>query len=232
VLAGRIGRIALLPLIAVLGLLAACTSSSPAEQLPAASDLLAKSAAAMRTVKTAAIDIQVDQALTSIPVRRATGTLTAAGAAKGTATLAQGSALAEFEFVIVGGDLYLKGPTGAYRKVSLVFAASIYDPSAILNPEKGVARLLSTTADAKTEAKESVNGVDTYRVRANLDQQAVAALVPGITGKVSGLLWLDASTSRLVKAQLDVPTGNGSATAPATVTFSDYDAPVTITPPS
>lgn len=223
----------MLPLLAAMALLAGCTSSPPAEQLPAAGELLAKSATAMSTVKTAAIDIQVDEALTSVPIRTAAGTLTSAGDARGTATLAQGGSLAEFEFVITQGDLYLKGPTGGYRKVPLVFASGIYDPSAILKPDSGVARLLATTADATTQAREAVDGVDSYRVRATLDQDAVASLVPGISGRVSGLLWLDVATSRLVKAQLDVPTDTGgSATAAATVTFADYDAPVTITPPS
>jgi lipoprotein LprG len=60
-------------------------------------------------------------------------------------------------------------------------------------------------------------------------------VVPGLSGTSAGTVWLDKATSRLVKAQLDVPTTSGqqnAPTAPVTVTLSDFDAPVTITPPS
>ena len=49
---------------------------------------------------------------------------------------------------------------------------------------------------------------------------------------VNGLLWIDVATNRLVKAQLDVPGEQGSSGGPVTVTFTDFDAPVTVTAPA
>ena len=60
-------------------------------------------------------------------------------------------------------------------------------------------------------------------------------MVPGVSDTTTGTVWLDKATSRLVKAQLDVPTTPGqqnAPTAPVSVVLSNFDAPVTIAPPS
>ncbi|MGW2199772.1 LppX_LprAFG lipoprotein, partial [Streptosporangium sp. NPDC001682] len=85
--------------------------------------------------------------------------------------------------------------------------AAIYDPSAILNPEKGVVQLLSNALDPKTQAAEKVNGVDSYRVSATLSQQVLATMVPGLAQSVDGTLWIDKATSRLLKADLPLRCG-------------------------
>lgn len=43
---------------------------------------------------------------------------------------------------------------------------------------------------------------------------------------MNGKVWIDKATSRLAKASLPLQDGT------VTVSFSDYDAPVTITPPA
>jgi lipoprotein LprG len=226
----------LAPLLAVCALLlalTACGAGGPSEPpLPAGQDLLAKSASTMAAVQTAAIDVQVDPALSTLPVRSATGKLTASGDAIGTATLNQGSSPVEFNFVITKGTLYLKGPTGRYQRLPLALAASIYDPTALLNPDRGIAALLRTATNGTTQAREDVNGAPAYRVHANLDPALVSAVVPGLAGANSGTVWLDQASSRLLKAQVEVPNPAGGAPAPVTLTLSDLNAPVTVAPPS
>jgi lipoprotein LprG len=219
------------PVALLLGL-AGCGGPAP-EQLPPAPELLAKSANAMAAVRTAAMNVQVDPKLNgTILVRAATGKLTSAGEATGSATLSQAGSPIQFDFVVTHGNLFLKGPTGKFQRVPLALAASIYDPTAVLSPDRGVAALLRTATQGNTEAKEDVNGVPAYRVRAHIDPDRVTAVVPGVRGASSGLFWLDQATSRLLKAQLDIPTAPNGPTAPVTVTLSDFDAPVTVTPPS
>ena len=46
--------------------------------------------------------------------------------------------------MLVGGELYIKGLTGGFTKVPAALAGSVYDPSAILDPDKGVAKVLSS----------------------------------------------------------------------------------------
>ncbi|GAA2835861.1 hypothetical protein GCM10020220_025930 [Nonomuraea rubra] len=50
--------------------------------------------------------------------------------------------------------------------------------------------------------------------------------MPGVTQGVNGKVWLDQASSRLTKASLPLQGGT------VTVSFSDYDAPVTVTPPA
>lgn len=232
-MAPRPGSFLVVPLLAVLTvLLSGCGGGPPAPTLPAAADLLTRSATAMAATKTLGADIQVDPRLQSLPIRAANGKLTSTGDATGSATLNQGGSSVELQFVIAAGRLYLKGPTGQYQQLPLAFAASIYDPRALLSAERGIPALLRTATNGNTEAREDVNGVPTYRVRAGLDPALVGSVLPGLTGTSGGTVWLDAANNRLVKAQLDVPTSAGGPTAPVTITLSDFDAPVTVAPPA
>ncbi len=232
----RIVRFALLPaMIVLLFGSAACgggASTAPTEQLPPAPELLSKSATAMATIKTLAADVQVDLALAALPIRSAKAQLTADGQAVGSAQLTQGGSIAEFKFAVTQGNLYLTGPTGQTQAVPMAMAAAIYDPTALLNPDRGISALLRTATAGQTEASEDVNGVPAYRVRATLDQNLVQSVLPGLKDTSTGLVWIDKATSRLLKAQLDVPVSAGGRTAPVTVTLSDFDAPVTVTPPT
>jgi lipoprotein LprG len=187
----------------------------------------------MRTVRSAAIDIAVDPAVTSVPIRSATGTITADGQAEGTAVLALlGSPPLEYQLVVTGGVLYLKGPTGGFSQLPLATAAAIYDPTALLDPERGASALLSGAERGTTEAREDLEGIDAFRVAALFPAERVATLVPGVVEPVPGVVWLDAASSRLVRAELQLPDGPAGKGGPVTVLMSEYDAPVTISPPA
>jgi lipoprotein LprG len=226
--------------IALLLALAGCGSggvgSPPAPPpLPPAAQLLGSAATAMAGVHSASVNLQVDPALAMLPVRSATGKLTSTGDATGTATVSQGSATSELQFVITQGSLFLKGPTGQFQQVPLALAAGIFDPTALLSQDRGVPALLRSAVNGTTEAEEDVNGAPAYRVQATLNPNLMDSVLPGLTGTTSGKVWIDKATSRLVKAELAVPTTPGQAgspTAPVTVTLSEFNAPVTVTPPS
>jgi lipoprotein LprG len=215
----RVRRIVWLALAAVL-LVASCGSNSEAS-LPSGPDLLKKSAEAMKAVKTVAFSIDTKDK-PAVPVRHAEGSLTSAGDAKGTLQIDFGG-LQELEFVVSGDTVHFKGPTGGFQKMTRQQLAAIYDPSAVLT---GVPELLSAAQDARSEAAEKVGDADAYRVAVTLPQQSLAKLVPGVQQGVNGTVWIDKATSRLLK--IDLPLTGGSVI----VTLDDYDAPVTITPPT
>jgi lipoprotein LprG len=228
---------ALITGVALLLALAGCGSvrSRPtAPPLPPAADLLSKSASAMAGIRSTSVNLHVDPTLTDIQIRSATGKLTSTGDATGSATTSQGGSTVEFQFVITKGILFFKGPTGKYQPLPLALAARIYDPTVLLNPDRGIPALLRTATNGTTEAQEDVNGAPAYRVRATLSPDLVNSIVPGLSGISTGRVWIDKATSRMVKAQLEVPTTpgqQGGPTAPVTVTLSDFNAPVTIAPP-
>jgi lipoprotein LprG len=208
--------------------LAACSDDEDVP-LPDGTELVSAAATAMRDVKSAHVTIDAQGQVGDLPLRSAEGDLTREGHAKGTIKLAVLSALLEVEFVVVGDDYYIKGLSGGWQKQSAADVATFYDPSAILDPGRGVTRILSTATQAKTEAADSANGVDTYRVAVKLDSPAVATVVPGVPAGISGTLWLDRVTKRLVKAVLTVPAAGDPGTV--TINLTDIDKPVTISAP-
>ncbi|MFG2072865.1 LppX_LprAFG lipoprotein [Nonomuraea maritima] len=211
-----------LMIVAVLALTAACSSGGGAgAELPSGPELMTKAAEAMKTVKTAGFSITTE-GRPNVPVRTADGRLTAAGDADGTITLDVLGTLQEVSFTLVGDTVHFKGPTGGYQKMTREQLAQLYDPSVILQPTKGIAQLLASATDPKVEA---VDG-DAYRVAATFSGQVLGQIVPGVTQGVTGTVWIDRATSRLTKA--GVPLQGGTVT----VAFSDYDAPITITPPA
>lgn len=203
-----------------IALLTSCGSSGP---LPPATQLLSDSSNAMKTVTSTKANLDVDGTVPGIPIKSAQGVLKKDGSAKGTVSLDMGAQPFELDFVIIGKDLYLKGPTGGFRKLS---AALPYDPTLILDPNRGVPHVLASGTDAETEGREQVNGVDSYRVQTKFPQAAIGKLVPGYDPNSDSQIWIAASGFRVTQAEF--PTTDGKIT----LRLSDYDAPVSITPPA
>jgi lipoprotein LprG len=216
------------------GSLAGCHNSdtkaatSPSS-LPAAADLISQASTAMGNVQTVHFTIKVDGNLSGLPVKSADGVLTKAGEAKGSATISELGATIQAEFVIVDNSFYLKALTGGYQKLPLASAASIYDPSAILDPNRGIPKLLATAQNAKTVGVDTVEGKPAYKVTITPDQTAVQSLIPGASAGTTGTIWIDESTKKVVKGVFGVP--SGGKTVNVTVTLDNYDAPVSISAP-
>ncbi len=222
--------LALLSPLLVLGL-AACSKDEETSSLPDGSTLLSESATAMRSVETTHIVINVDGSIGSLPIKKAEGDLKRNGDAKGNIQLQQLGQLVQLDFVLLSNDAYLKFPTGGWQKFAGGTSAFPYDPSAILDPDRGVAKLLSTASNARTEGSENVGGVDTFRVAADFDNTAASVLVPGVPPGVKGQVWIDKQSKRMVKAVVNSPASGSTAAASMTVTLTDIDAPVTISDP-
>ncbi|MGB8961493.1 MAG: LppX_LprAFG lipoprotein [Pseudonocardiaceae bacterium] len=210
----------------IAALVTSCSGSGQKAGLPAGATLLADSATAMRAVTTTHFVLNVEGNAPGVQLRSAEGDLTREGSAKGTAKVDEGAQLLELQFVIIGQDLYLRPPTGPVQKLPLSFAGGVYDPSVILNPDRGIAAALASGTGATTEAREQVNGVDTYRLQVKFPAQPLGTLVPALAQDKTSEIWVAVQGSRLVKAQF--PTTYGTDTA----LFSDFDAPVQITPPA
>jgi lipoprotein LprG len=199
--------------------------------LPAAADLMTQAATAMSSVNTVHFTLKVDGSLPNLPISAATGDLTKEGNAQGTATAQLLGSNVETKFIIIGQDAYLN-VTGSYQKTSLASITAIFDPSSILDPDRGIAKLLATGKDPKTLASESVNGKATYKVSFTPDPTVVGALVPGAPADTACVVWLDATSHQVVRGQFTVPAAeNGGKAATVTIDFSNYDAPVTISAP-
>lgn len=206
----------------------ATTSSEP---LPAASDLMTQSEQAMSSLTSVHFGIDVKGTLPGLPLQSAQGDLTKEGNAKGSATITELGATIQADFVILGQTFYLKAGTGGYQSLPLSTASSIYDPSAILDPNRGVVKLMQAATNPKVEAKEQVNGKDAYKVSLTPDASSVSALIPGAGAGTTGTIWIDTSTKQVVKGVFTVPGKSGGQGATVTITMSNFNAPVTISAP-
>jgi lipoprotein LprG len=224
--------LALLTLLTV-GLVGCSPDDKPSttSQLPAGATVISEAATATGAFKSAHVKIETDGEVGSLPMRRAEGDLLRSGDAKGTIQISQFGLLIEYNFVVVGKTIYLKGATGGWQKLDSSVAASIYDPSAILDPNRGIAKLLTTAKDPTTEGKETVDGKDAYRVAVKLDGTTVATLVPGVGGDVTGKVWVDAQTKQLLKAVLNVPGTSADKKGTVTISVTSIDTPVTVSAP-
>lgn len=227
-------------LAAVLVALAGCTgkpdhkgggAASADADLPVAEELLKASSAAMAEIKTAKFLITADGTIAGVALKRADGVLTKEGSAQGTAQVEQMGTTADLAFTVVGQTMWLKGPTGGYQQIPLALAASVYDPSAILDPSRGIAKVIGTATEGKTEAADTVDGQGAYRVSAKFPAENLSKVVPGVTGSVPGRLWIAKDSKRLLKAAFDLPAVGDAKGGTVTVTFTEFDAAVTITPP-
>ncbi|WP_162908352.1 LppX_LprAFG lipoprotein [Allorhizocola rhizosphaerae] len=211
--------------IAITGCSKKNNNANPSDQ-PTGPQLMAEGDKAMSDVKSAHFTLTVDGKIAALPVKQAEGDLTREGSAKGTAKVEQLGFVTEVAFVIVGQDLFLKGPTGGYQKMPLSVAASVYDPSAILDPDRGAAKLLRTAKNPKFEGKEQVDGKQACKVSFEPDTTALAALIPTTITGIKGMVWLYEDSKRIAKAEFTFPEGGK-----VTVVFTNYDAPVTISAP-
>ncbi|MBX6749148.1 MAG: LppX_LprAFG lipoprotein [Micromonosporaceae bacterium] len=228
----------LLPLVASLllvpGLLAACTkdkdgNEASGESLPDGATLLTESASAMTDVETVHIVLDINPAVGALPITRAEGDLKRGGDAKGAIQLLAGAQLLEVEFVVMGDNAWLKYPTGGWRAAGSITA--IYDPSAILDPQRGVANLLSTSSNARTEGAEKVNGVDAWRVAVDIDQKAANMLVPGVPKGLTGTVWIDQDTKRMVKAVVNSPQSGSTPASTITLDMTNFNTAVDVSAP-
>jgi lipoprotein LprG len=214
--------LSLLALLAALftALLTSC--GGPSQPLPDGAKLLSDSSNAMKTVTSTKANIDVEGTVPGIPIKSAEGVLKKDGSAKGAVSLDMGAQPFELAFVIIGKDLYLKGPTGGFRKLSYTLP---YDPTLIMDPKRGLPNVLSSGTESETETQEQTNGVDSYRVQTKFPQAAIGKLVPGYDPNSESQVWIASKGFRVVQAEF--PTTDGKIT----LRFSDYDAPVAITPP-
>jgi lipoprotein LprG len=222
----------LLGLLVAASVLTGCTSGG-SSTLPAAGSLLGSSGQAMRSVTSVHFVIDVAGTLPSVPIQHAVGDLNARGQAKGSAKLAELGQVVQVDFVLVDRTFYLKGPTGGYQRIPATLAGNLFDPTAILDPDRGVAKVLPSVRGARTAATESVDGVDSYRITGTVAKNAVAALVPGIDRDVTATVWVAVAGKHLpVKAEFRVPGAGGSQGARVDVDLSRINDPVTVTAPA
>lgn len=212
--------------LAVLAL-TACSGGGGAAPDPA--QLLSASAASMRPVHTLHLAMTVNGVLPGVPVNTVDGDLAAAGQAQGTAEISSFGQLVEYQFVLIGDSLYLKGPTGPFDKYPATIVTSVLDPATILNPDKGIAHVLAAITSPESAGVDN----DDDKITGQLTADAVKPVLPQVRGDVTVAVWLKQDSKHLPdKLEVTVPGSNGGKPTVVDLVLSNVDAPVTIRPPA
>jgi lipoprotein LprG len=221
-------------LFAAVALVAGCSKSSDdsSKELPDAATLLQQSSETTKSQTSVHLRLAVQGEIKQLPIESLEGDVTNAPAvaAQGKANLLfLGQKLSDISFVVADGNLFATLTAGgAYQDFGP--AADIYDVSAILNPETGLANVLANFSDPKADGRETVNGVETVRITGNVAAEAVNKIAPqiGATGPVPGTAWIaEEGNHELVQAKIE-PTPDTILT----MTVSEWGKPVTVTKPA
>ncbi len=186
----------------------------------------------MAEVQSLRFSLDVDGVLSGFPIKRAKGALNRYGEVSATVILEQRDNLIEYRFILAEGMAYLKGSTAGFQLLPPEMAERIYDPSRLLDPQRGLSSVLAEARGLRTEDAESVGGEQTYRVRARIRTdllKGLSRLEPG-QGEVTAILWIARDDSRLVRVRIPLRTA-GENEALITLTFSGFNAPTDIKPP-
>ena len=211
-------------------LVATGCSSKSSEPLPEAAPLITQSIEATKALKSAHLEIAVTGKITGLPVKTLSGDLTNVPtvAMQGSSKITMGGSDLDVKLVVIDGTLYaaLSGDTF----LDMGPAADVYDASVILNPDTGLANMLTSLSEATSQGFETIGGVPTVRVTGKVSADAVNKLIPPMkaSAPLPATFWIEKDAPhQLVQAQVDQSEGNSVA-----LTLSEWDKPVTVTKPA
>lgn len=194
------------------------------QETPDVTELMSAAADRMAQVETVRLRIEADADIADLPLRAADAVVTSAGDAEGTAEVEQLGQLLEIQFVLVE-DTFHYQLVGQWLEMPRTDAAQLYDPSAILDPDQGIANLIRTAQEPEISGTSTVDGVQAYEVSATFGAAELAGVLPGVPDGLPGTLWIGVDEPLLHQAEF-TPTGGT-----VTVNLSDFDAPADITAP-
>lgn len=197
-----------------------------AADLPDGGELLQAAADEMAQVETVAIQLEADTDLAGLPLRQVDCVITQAGAAQGTAQVEQLGQRVEVQFVVLD-DTFHYQLLGGWQELPLAEATDFYDPSAVLDPQRGLANLLRNATDPTVEGRDG----DAYEVTATFGAADLAVLVPGAADGTRGTVWIGVDRPLLHRARFPVPAAGGGEPGTLSASLSDFDQPVDITAP-
>jgi lipoprotein LprG len=212
-------------------LIAGCSSGSKQSSapLPDATTLVKQSTDVTKNLKSAHLVLSVTGKVPGLPIKTLTGDLTnsPATAASGNVQLTLGGSDVDANFVVLDGELYATLTPNKWSDFGK--AADIYDVSAILNPDTGLANLLANFTDAKAEGRDTINGENTIRISGNVPADAVNKIASQLnaTKATPTTVWIqETGDHQLAQVKMDKSSGNS-----VQMTLSNWNQPVQVTKP-
>jgi lipoprotein LprG len=220
----------LLPIVLALALGTGCGGGG-SDKNPPGSQVLRQAAAAMRGVASLSFTLRTS-GNPDVNVKSVDAKLLKNGNAQGSVQVTELGVGIQLDFVVLGTTVHFKGLTGGWQTEPLSKVSSIYDPSAVLDPNRGLVQLLQTAKGAETKGREKAAGQESYKVHATLSRDALTRLVPGMNADAPADIWVATADEHVLKAEVEVPSKDGGKPGKVITAFADYGKPFTITAPA
>ncbi len=219
--------------LCLLLLVAACQSSTPPD--PAAE--LRQSAAALGSVKTVTADVKFTGGLVfqGFTLDSASSRIKLPNASDTVIKVRQQDFLVDLEVISVDGHIYFKAPFTRFQEISATEAEALPDLAALFDPAMGLPAVMAGGRSPHFDGSEKVGGVDCDRITTTYTADEVARTLGGgfkPAGDIPAVLWVAPSDHLLRRVKLSGPLVQAGQTATADVILHDFNAPLTITPPT
>ena len=224
--------------VALVALTAACSSTEATTTTapPTATELLEVSAATMGSVDTVQFSIARGGEPVYIDTQgflefvSATGRFAAPGAAEALVTVSAVGLSTEVGAVVIEGDTWLTNPiTGNWEPTPPGYT---FDPATLFDPQIGFRAMLQEGIPTVEDLGEEIVDETTLRhVRFTASGERVEVVTAGMVrgADVTIDAWIEPTSGELRRAKF--PTTIGANPTEWDLTFFDYGADITITPP-
>lgn len=235
-LVGMLRRRSALAVLLVVGLLGGCSSSQldTSGPLPDGPGLVTESAQALTGLRSVRFTFSSSGDIPGLPIRQVEGDATLDGgpdgAAKGQADMQESTNRFQLTYVLSGDKLYLTPKSGAVETMPVPAG---FTPASLLEPDGALHKLLTSATGMKTEARELLGDVQTYRVTGKVAKGVISAIIPGIQADVDVKFWVaENAPHELMRMWVQIPPveSNEGATM-LELALSNHNVPVQITPP-
>jgi lipoprotein LprG len=216
-------------------------------------DIVKQAVTATKQLTAAHLKLTVPQAIQGLPVKTVDATVQKTGdvkpgaapasvEAKGTATVRIKDAYVDTSFVVLDNTLYaMVPPSTKYQPMGHAGDKGVYDPSVVLDNNKGLVHVLDQIGELKVVDREKLGAVDVVKVTGTVSGATLDPLLPnltevlqkgGITGNVPVTLWItdkkgdDSSKPLIAQMQINLKDN------PITLALSDFDQKITIAKPT
>ena len=133
--------------------------------------------------------------------------------------------------VVISDATYLRLPFSNFQKLTPAQASEVPDISTLF---KGLPAVIPNGTSTHYVTTESVNGKDAYKITTVYSAEQVHSLLDQLNsnGPVNATIWVDKSSSQILKAVLDGPFGDEGKEANVEIVITQTNGTVSISSPT
>jgi serine/threonine protein kinase len=196
---------------------------------PDAVTLLGQASRSTRELKSAHLVQIIEGKISGVGVKSLVGDLTTSPSRAGTGreVLTFAGTDVDTEWIVFAGNLYATITPGKWSDFGA--ASDIYDPTAIMDPNTGLANILSNMSDSKAVGSDTIDGAQVVKVTGQVGADVVKKTFAEIaaSGSIAVTVWIRPDGDhQLARMVLEISPGNSIQ-----MTLSNWNVPVDVQKP-